>query len=171
MKAENYFNIKRILEEEEVDYTEISHQISTSCEDSKEFREKQGLHWQGSKNIVFHCKGSFYLITTCAEKKIKARCFKKEFGSKNIRFATQEEISEIIESTIGSIPPFGFSNSNIKIFVDEDIFKNDYFIFNPALPDKSIRVKTVELKRIYANLENEIKVFTHLEERFEIKKL
>ncbi|HBA44867.1 TPA: hypothetical protein DEG21_03590 [Patescibacteria group bacterium] len=66
------------------------------------------------------------------------------------------------------MPPFGFDNSTIKIFVDKEIFESEYFIFNPSVPTKSIRIKSTDLRKIYENLENEIKYFIQEEDAFEI---
>ncbi|PZM85581.1 hypothetical protein DLH72_01920 [Candidatus Gracilibacteria bacterium] len=148
-------NILKILKENNIDFDLVEHEESKSCEDSKNFREKLGLSGIGSKNIVFHAKGSFYLVTTIGEKEIKARKFKKEFGTKDIRFATQEEITEVLGAVIGSIPPFGFKNEQIKIFVDKDIFNYEYFMFNPGVPTKTIRIKTFDLQNIYNKIINE----------------
>ncbi|MFZ5341722.1 MAG: hypothetical protein ACOZBL_04170 [Patescibacteria group bacterium] len=52
-----------------------------------------------------------------------------------------------------------------------EIFDNEYFIFNPSDPTKSIRIKTIDLKSIYKKLPNPKKGFTHTEESFEIKDL
>lgn len=85
----------------------------------------------GSKNLLFHCKGNFYLVTTMGDTQIKARNFKHEFGSKDIRFASQDEITLCTQAVIGSIPPFGFTNPKIPIYVDMEIFDHEYFCFNP----------------------------------------
>lgn len=151
-------NILKILKENNIDFDLVEHEESKSCEDSKNFREKLWLSWIWSKNIVFHAKWNFYLVTTIWEKEIKARKFKKEFWTKDIRFATQEEIIEVLEAVIWSIPPFGFKNEQIKIFVDKEIFDYEYFMFNPWEPTKTIRLKTSDLKNIYGKLKNE-KIF------------
>ena len=104
------------------------------------------------------------MITTIWDKEIKARRFKKEFGTKDIRFAYQEEITSLLWATIWSIPPFGFQNKTIKIFVDKEIFNSEYFMFNPGISTKTIRIKTSDLKEIYLSLENQIKIFEFLEE-------
>lgn len=148
-------NILKILKENNTDFDLVEHGESKSCEDSKNFREKLWLSWIWSKNIVFHAKGSFYLVTTIWEKEIKARKFKKEFWTKDIRFATQEEITEVLGAVIWSIPPFGFKNEQIKIFVDKDIFNYEYFMFNPWVPTKTIRIKTFDLQNIYNKIINE----------------
>lgn len=166
-----YEKIISILQTNNIKYDEISHWTSSSCEQSKQFRDEQWLIGLWSKNIIFHCKWNFYLVTTHGDKQIKARNFKKEFGSKDIRFASQDEISSLMDATIWSIPPFGFENKTLPIFVDLEIFENEYFIFNPSDPTKSIRVTTNDLQKIYKSLPNPIKGFTHTEELFEIKNI
>lgn len=90
-----YTGILATLEHAHIPFDEIKHEASTSCEHSRELREKAGITGAGSKNIVFHAKGNFYLVTTLGDKDIKARRFKKEFGTKDIRFASQEEITSL----------------------------------------------------------------------------
>lgn len=152
-------NILKILKEKNINYDLIEHQESKSCDDSKKFRDEAWLEWIWSKNIVFHAKWVFYLVTTIWEKDIKARNFKKQFWTKDIRFASQDEITNVLAATIWSIPPFWFENKTIKIFVDKEIFDYEFFMFNPGLPTKTIRIKTVDLKKIYDFLENEVIYF------------
>lgn len=91
-----YETIIQTLKNLSISYQEIDHEASTSCDHSKDLRKNQGLEGIGSKNIVFHAKGKFYLVTTLGDKDIKARNFKHEFGTKDIRFASQEEITNMI---------------------------------------------------------------------------
>ena len=163
-----YKKIIKILEKNKIVYDEIDHEVSTSCEDSKELREKAGLEWLGSKNLMFHCKEKFYMIVTHADKRINAKRFKKEFGSKNIRFANADEIKEQIDWTIGCIPSFGFTNAEIAIFVDSEIFQHEYFMFNPGCADKTIRIKTGDLNFIFNSLENPVEYFVGWEETMDI---
>jgi len=160
--------IYKILKDLEIDYNEISHDASTSCEHSKKLRTEAWLEWVWSKNIVFHCKWNFYIVVTMWDREIKARKFKKEFWSKDIRFANSNEIKENIDGTIGCIPSFWFKNEEIPVYVDLDIFKNEFFMFNPDDPKKTIRLKTSDLKTVYENMKNPIKFFKIWEDSFEI---
>lgn len=159
-----YENIKNILNDLQIPFQEISHEASISCEHSSVLRNEAGLDWVWSKNIVFHAKWNFYLVTTLGTKDIKARKFKKEFWTKDIRFASQDEISSLWLWVIWSISPFGFENSEVTVYVDNEIFESEYFMFNPADPCKSIRVKTIDLKKIYENMKNQVKFFKISEE-------
>ena len=154
-----YQKIIQILNELNISFDEISHEASTSCEHSKELRQKAWLSWVWSKNIVFHAKQKFYLVTTLWDKDIKARKFKSEFWTKDIRFASQDEINALWLGTIWSIAPFWFENISVPVYVDDEIFDSEYFMFNPADPCKTIRLKTTDLKKIYENMENIVKFF------------
>lgn len=171
-KEQVYENIKNTLLSNGIAIEEIEHEEVHTTEDSKKERTAQG--WTdgiGSKNLVFHAKGKFYLVVTTAQKEIKARKFKKEFGTKDIRFAYQEELTEHTSCEIGSIPPFGYLNEQLPIFVDNEIFSYPYFMFNPALNTKSIRVKTGDLRKIYETIKNPVKLFTITEEGIELEEI
>lgn len=159
-----YNNIKKILNDLSLSFDEISHEASSSCEHSAELRKKAGLNWVWSKNIVFHAKWNFYLVTTIWTKDIKARKFKREFWTKDIRFASQDEISSLWLWIIWSISPFWFENTLVPVYVDSEIFQNEYFMFNPWDPCKTIRLKTTDLKKVYESMKNSHKFFTIWEE-------
>lgn len=164
----NYIGIIDFITKNNISFQEISHCDSKSCEHSKLLRLEAWFDWIWSKNIIFHCKWNYFLVTTHWDKLIKARNFRYEFGSKDIRFAYQEEIDKLITSKIWSIPPFWFSNPQLPIFVDSEIFDHDYFIFNPSCPDKSIRIKTKDLRFLYNQLSKPVKYFVHNENEFKI---
>lgn len=155
-----YENIKDTLAKAGVDYDEIDHEEVKTTDESKEERAKKG--WTtgiGSKNILFHAKSKFYLVVTVAGKEIKAKKFKKEFGTKDIRFAYEDELKDSTGCEIGAVPPFGHFNKELPIYVDKEIFEHDYFMFNPALHVKSIRIKSDDLKKIYSEFDNSVKIF------------
>ena len=167
-----YENIKDTLVKAGVDYDEIDHGEVRTTDDSKEERAKKG--WTtgtGSKNILFHAKGKFYLVVTIAGKDIKAKKFKKEFGTKDIRFAYEEELMANTGCKIGAVPPFGHFNEELPIYVDSKIFEEKYFMFNPAVHTKSIRVTPENLKRIYMNAKNSVKIFEEKEDGVEFHEI
>lgn len=164
-------NILNILKTNNIEFDLIEHEATTSCEHSKTLREEKWLTWVWSKNIIFHAKWNFYLVTTIWDKDIKAKRFKQEFWTKDIRFANKDEITSLNIWTIWSIPPFWFENEEIKIFVDNDIFENEYFMFNPWDPTKTIRIKTNDLREVYKKMENEIKLFKIWEEKYDFSEI
>lgn len=155
-----YENITELLMDNSIHYDEIEHAPVQTTADSAKFRSEAG--WTsgvGSKNIVFHAKGEFYVVVTTAVKDIKARAFKKEFGTKDIRFATPEELSDHTGCLPGAVPPFGYVRPDITIYFDKDILAAEFFMFNPGIHTKSIRVKPDDMLKVYRAVGNPVKLF------------
>ena len=165
-----YENIRRILERLDLPYEEIDHGAVSGCEDSQDFRRQAGWSGASSKCILFHAKGRYYLVVTTAQKEIIARRFKKEFGTKDIRFAKLEELARWTGCEPGSVSPFGHSREELPYYIDEDIFKAEYFMFNPAVPTRSMRIRTSDLRKVYSALPNPVRYFNEDEEgRFSVR--
>jgi prolyl-tRNA editing enzyme YbaK/EbsC (Cys-tRNA(Pro) deacylase) len=122
-------------------------------------RREAGWEGQSSKCILFHARGRFYLVVTTADREIKARLFKRPFGTKDIRFATPEEVRAATGCEVGSVPPFGHSAPDLPVFVDGRILAGGHFLFNPAVPTESLRLGAQDLRRVYAALPNPVTVF------------
>lgn len=149
--------IERVLEG--VAAERLKHPPVAGCDDSLAHRTATGWTGASSKCILFHAKGKFYLVVTTAEREIKARRFKKPFGTKDIRFATPEEVTAQTGCTVGSLPPFGVPEA-IPIFVDGRIFDAANFMFNPADPELSVKIATADLRRVLKSLPNPVTVFS-----------
>ncbi|NPV04054.1 MAG: hypothetical protein HPY67_04905 [Syntrophaceae bacterium] len=164
--------IRGLLERMGIPYDEIDHPPVGSCEESLAYRGQAGWSGASSKCILLKAKGRYYLLVTTAEKEIKARLFKKEFGTKDIRFASREELMEVTGCDPGSVPPFGHRDPALPFYVDEGILRAGHFMFNPAVPTKSFRVATGDLLRVYSAVPNPVSIFGEGEdERFVIRRL
>lgn len=155
-----YENIRELLQRLGVAYEEIDHPPVSGCEDSLRFRREAGWSGASSKCVLFHARGRYYLVVTTAEKEIVARMFKKEFGTKDIRFAKREELTRWTGCDPGAVSPFGHVNEALPYYVDEEIFRSDYFMFNPAVPVRSMRIQTGDLRRVYASVANPVRYFS-----------
>jgi Ala-tRNA(Pro) deacylase len=172
MSQDVYQAIKDLLQSMGISYDEIEHAPVGSCEESLAFRGQAGWTGASSKCILLKAKGKYYLLVTTAEKEIKARLFKKEFGTKDIRFANREELMDVTGCDPGSVPPFGHKDPLLPFYVDEDIFREEHFMFNPAISTRSLRIRTEDLKRICAAVPNPVSTFgKDEEERFVIRKV
>lgn len=145
-------------------YERITHEAVRHCEDSLAHRTEAGWVGASSKCILFHAKGAFHLVVTTADEKINGRKFKKQFGTKNIRFASPEEVAEHTGCTIGSMPPFGITGHDVPVYVDARILDAEHFMFNPAVPFESLRIHTADMPKIYAATPNPVKWFRPGEE-------
>lgn len=155
-----YETIVRILDDQGIATEILDHPRVQGCEDSLAHREQAGWTGASSKCILFHAKGVFHLVVTTADRRINARHFKKPFATKNIRFATPDEVGWATGCEIGSMPPFGHQSTEMPIYVDAAILERSHFMFNPADPGKSFRIPAKVLPAIYAFLPNPVLWFT-----------
>lgn len=170
MSQDVYQAIRDLLTRMGIPYDEIEHPPVGSCEESLAYRGQAGWDGVSSKCILLKAKGKYYLLVTTAEKEVRARLFKKEFGTKDIRFATREELLDVTGCDPGSVPPFGHRDPTLPIYVDADILRAAKFMFNPAVPTRSFRIGTRDLQRIYAVVPNPVSTFGEdEEERFVIR--
>jgi Ala-tRNA(Pro) deacylase len=142
-----------------VRYEVLSHPPVTWCDDSVARRAAAGWKGASSKCIVFHAKGAFYLVVTTAEVEIKARRFKRPFGTKDIRFATPDEVRNATGCEVGSVPPFGHPAPDLAVFMDARIADAEHFMFNPAVPTESVRIAGADVARVLEALPNPVSWF------------
>lgn len=154
-----YDTIIDILETVGASFERITHEAVEHCEDSLAHRTGAGWTGASSKCILFHAKGAFHLVVTTADEKINGRKFKKQFGTKNIRFASPEEVAEHTGCAIGSMPPFGITSPDVPVYVDARILDDGHFMFNPAVPTESLRILAKDLPEIYAAVPNPLHWF------------
>lgn len=150
---ENFMNF---LRSEGIDYESIEHPPVSSCEESAIHRDHFGWNGIGSKCVLFHAKDKYYFVVTSAFKKLSSDQFFNSFGTDDVRYSTREEQNQQIGCGSCFIPPFGISSNDIPYFIDEDLLKEDFVMFNPDDPSKSIRMRTRDLENIYKNTPNQV---------------
>jgi prolyl-tRNA editing enzyme YbaK/EbsC (Cys-tRNA(Pro) deacylase) len=71
---------------------------------------------------------------------------KKLLNSQDIRFAFENEVSEVTDGIkIGGVPPFG-NLFGLEVYADRKVFDNDKIIFNAGDKRISIAMKTSDYK-------------------------
>jgi len=60
---------------------------------------------------------------------------------------------------------------NCPFFAMKRSLSIKYFMFNPALHTRSIRINPEDLKKVYRTINNEVKLFTILDQGIEVKPL
>ena len=68
-------------------------------------------------------------------------------NSKNLRFATPEELKEMAGVEKGAVPPFG-PLFGVEMIVDTTLFENEFMAFNAGSLETSIKMRTEDYKRI-----------------------
>lgn len=127
-----------LLDNNHIKYKALQHDETPTSEDSARARGEDLS--TGGKALVLKFRearqeddvtGAFAIFILSASRKLHTKSIKKEFKSKNVRFATKEELAELTGGLVpGSVPPFGRPIIDLDLFVDTSIAENEKIAFN-----------------------------------------
>lgn len=76
-------------------------------------------------------KSAYYLITVRAEKRVDLKRFRREQGTRPLRFAPPEELEKVLGLYPGAVTPFGALNvpeGRVQVVLDRDFLDADGLI-------------------------------------------
>ena len=146
------------LDSNKIEYKFYTHQSLSTVSDSKKLRGNiDGAH---TKNLFLKDKKNHFFLLSCLEDKIiDLKMLREPLKAKNLSFASELYLKEILNIKPGSVSPFGLINDSqkkTKFFMDIDILSNDSVNFHPLVNSITINLKTSDfinfLKIINARL-------------------
>ena len=72
-------------------------------------------------------KQNYYLITVKGEKRVNLKAFRKAQGTRNLSFASAEDLMERLGLIPGAVTPLGVLNDetrSVKVFLDQDFYRS-----------------------------------------------
>jgi len=128
--------IRSLLDSHEVQYREVHHSPTRTSEESAEARGEDLS--VGGKALLLKVDDTFKLFVLSASNRVDSGKIKRHFRAKRIRFATSEELLELMGLEPGSVPPFGRPLFPLDLFIDQTISQNDRIAFNAGSLTDSI---------------------------------
>ena len=132
--------IKKLLDDNRIEYKILVHAPVYTSEQAAKMRGlgvELGMR-RGAKAMIFRCDEMFIQFIVPAHKIVDMKKVKTLLSVKKIKLATPEEVLQITDCEIGSIPPFG-NLFNIEVYADPEI--SEEIDFNAGLHDTSITMK------------------------------
>lgn len=93
-------------------------------------------------------KTKFYLLMIREDKKFKTKEISHQINSSRLSFAPAEYMEKYLDITPGSVSVLGLMNdteNEVKLLVDEDVLKEEYFGCHPCINTSSLRLKTKDI--------------------------
>ena len=90
----------------------------------------------------------FYLLIMPGEKPFKTKLLSKQIGSARLSFASAEYMEKYLDITPGSVSILGLMNDKggaVRLLVDRDLLKEEYFGCHPCINTSSLRLKTADV--------------------------
>lgn len=150
-----YQKLMELLDTNNVEYKLFSHKAALTYEDLLEVQKETGFVGTEGKCMVLKFDEKFIVYVTLQGKKLNFDSIKEYLNASKVRLATPEELKEYFGAEPGCAYPFGFEN-NYDVYVDPQIYEQEWFLFSPVLPTKTIQAKGADLKKVFDNLENKV---------------
>lgn len=97
-------------------------------------------------------KTNFYLLMIREDKKFKTKEISHQINSARLSFAPAEYMEEFLDITPGSVSVLGLmndKNNRVRLLVDEDILKEEFFGCHPCINTSSLRLKVADVFGIF----------------------
>lgn len=108
-------------------------------------------------------KQNYYLITVKGEKRVNLKAFRKAQGTRNLSFASAEDLLERLALIPGAVTPLGVLNDetrSVQVFLDQDFLQEPGLVgVHPNENTATVWLKTDDLIRIIREHGNEVVTF------------
>lgn len=108
-------------------------------------------------------KQNYYLITVKGEKRVNLKAFRKAQGTRNLSFASAEDLMEHLRLIPGAVTPLGVLNDEtkaVKVYLDQDFLREPGLIgVHPNENTATVWMKTEDLLRVIREHGNEVVIF------------
>lgn len=123
----------------------FEHESVLTSQQAASLRIGYSLH-QGAKALILKMADTkeklFVMVVVPGDKKFSNSKLKAILHTRNIQFATEEQIDEITQGIrIGGIPPFG-TLFHLPVYCDTSVVENEKIIFNAGDRQFSIAMKS-----------------------------
>ena len=129
-------------------YDRVDHDAADTIEACAAVEQVLGA---GICKNLFLCnaqKTKFYLLLMPGHKKFKTKVLSKQIGSARLSFADDDHMKEYLGLTPGSVSIMGLMNdpeNHIKLLIDSDVLKDEYFGCHPCINTSSLKIKTSDI--------------------------
>ncbi|MFA5792398.1 MAG: YbaK/EbsC family protein [Candidatus Gracilibacteria bacterium] len=154
-----YQNLLSILDQNQAECKLFSHREALTYEDLEAVQKETGFFGREMKCMVLKADDEFFVYVTLQGNRVNIEKIKEKLNAKKVRLALPEELLEHFGAKPGCAYPFGF-DTKFNIFVDPKIFNEEWLLFSPVLPTKTVQAKGSDLKKVFTSLSNKVEEVT-----------
>lgn len=150
MGKELFLKIKKLLDENKVEYDLFEHEHVHTSEDAAKVRGTKIE--QAAKAIIIKTKsGKLAQFVLGGDKRIDLKVIKKELlHEKNVSLASPEDVLQVSGCTIGSVPPFAqlFDKPTPQYFDKDLLDSQEFIVFSAGTHHDSIKMKSADFVKV-----------------------
>ena len=128
-----------------LEYWRVDHDHADTIEACEEVEGLLGCPICKNLLLTNRQQTQVYLLIMPGEKPFKTKILSKQIGSARLSFASAEHMEKYLDITPGSVSILGLMNDKggaVRLLVDRDLLKEEYFGCHPCINTSSLRLKT-----------------------------
>ena len=138
MLDERSTRIVNLLKSKGIEFEEFHHSPARTCEEAARLRGTDLS--ESGKTMLLKAKTGFVMASLAGNLAADNQKLRHALKSNKLRFATEEELSEVLGYPRGGIPPIGRPLHNIDLYLDQSLLNKDYIAFTAGSLTYSIRL-------------------------------
>ncbi len=154
-------NIYDILKELDIRYEEIEHKAIYTAEEALQENIANRIDGIGCKNLFVKSKNKYYLIFIKAEKRAELKLVAELLNETRLSFASEKELKDILNLTIGSVTPFGLVNDRenlVTLLIDKEL-ENQKVLVHPNVNTKTVSIQLSDLIKLVEHIKHQYILF------------
>ncbi len=157
---EQYEHVINLLDQNAVEYKLFEHRAALTYEDLEQVQKETGFFGTEAKCMVLNIGEGFIVYVTLQGKRLDMDTIKESLGVSKVKLATPEELKEYFGAEPGCAYPFGFDD-NIAIYIDPQIYQQEWLLFSPVLPTRTVQARGQDLQKVFNTLSNKVTEVTN----------
>ncbi len=148
-------DIQTYLEKLEINFEPMTHKPFHNVEATLGEYEKMGIPENKSLFLRDEKKRRFFLVVIAGEKRADLKSLAERFGEKRLSFASEKTLAEKLQTTPGSVSPFGLISPNaheIEVLFDQALLQGSHIGFHPNQNTQTWKMKTEDFKTFLQSL-------------------
>jgi Ala-tRNA(Pro) deacylase len=155
-----YENLINLLDLNKVEYKLFSHKEALTWEELAQVQKETGFFGTETKCMVLKAGEKLIVYVTIQGKRVNFNAIKEKLGVNKVRLSTPDELNDYFGAKPGCAYPFGF-DTQYDIYVDPKIYEQEWMLFSPVVPTKTVQAKGSDLKKLFESLENKVQEVTN----------
>ena len=131
-----------------IEYRRVDHEHADTIEQCEQVEQLLGCKICKNLFLTNRQQTDFYLLIMPGEKPFKTKLLSRQIGSARLSFASPEHMERYLDITPGSVSVLGLMNDKggaVRLLVDRDLLKEEYFGCHPCINTSSLRLKTADV--------------------------
>ncbi|MBQ1262942.1 MAG: prolyl-tRNA synthetase associated domain-containing protein, partial [Oscillospiraceae bacterium] len=131
-----------------IEYGRVDHESAMTMEVCEQIDKVLGASTCKNLFLTNRQQTDFYLLLMPGDKPFKTKDLSAQIGSARLSFASYEQMEKYLGTTPGSASVLGLlcdSDCEVRLLVDRDVLKAEYFGCHPCKNTSSLKIKTTDV--------------------------